>query len=210
MKRNFAKTLLLTLLLIFSISAAGCSGDVKDAENAVQAYLTAVSGLNLDAMEACLSEGKNKDFGIDTSAMSRSYEQTDAYKKAVESMFKSLSGTIEFSFEQTEKTERNKMVVLTKIKFADVNKEAVDEYMQRKTGEYAEDHPELAQRTDIEQSDVGISIMADAYKTFLQTRSKIEKKVPITVVRKGGEWKILNGDENRELKKLFSDIFGTF
>ena len=52
--------------------------------------------------------------------------------------------------------------------------------------------------------------MADAYKTFLQTQNKISSEVAITLVRVRDQWKILNGEENRELKNLLTEIFGTF
>ena len=208
-EKNFARILLSALLLAVLLTA-GCSNDQKEAENSVQAYLTAVSGFNLDAMETCLTEGKNEDFGIDTSMLSKNYVQTDTYKKAVDTMFKSLSATMEFSVNSSEKKTDDTMVVSTTIKYADVNEEAVEQFMQQKTDEYFKEHPELEKKTEIEQSDTGITVMANAYKEFLQTQGKISKDVDITVVRKDGKWKILNGEENSDLKNLLTDIYSTF
>jgi lipoprotein len=210
MKKNMSKGFVWVAVLAAALLFAGCSDGTKEAENAAKAYLTAVSGFNLDVMEACLSEGKNEDFGIDTTVIAKDHEQTDTYKKAVESMFKALSGTVEYSIGQSEQRDKNTVVVNTEIRHADVNKEAVDQFMQQKMDEYADAHPELSQKTEIEQSDVGITVMADAYKTFLQTQNKISSEVAITLVRAGGSWKILNGEENRELKNLLTEIFGTF
>lgn len=210
MKKNMSKGFVWVAVLAAALLFAGCSDGTKEAGNAAKAYLTAVSGFNLDVMEACLSEGKNEDFGIDTTVIAKDHEQTDTYKKAVESMFKALSGTVEYSIGQSEQRDKNTVVVNTEIRYADVNKEAVDQFMQQKMDEYADAHPELSQKTEIEQSDVGITVMADAYKTFLQTQNKISSEVAITLVRAGGSWKILNGEENRELKNLLTEIFGTF
>ena len=210
MNKNITKVLFLVVALAIALICAGCSDDIKDAENTAKAYLTAVSGFNLDMMETFLSEGENEDFGIDTTVIAKNYEQTDTYKKAVESMFKALSGTIEYSIGSSEQRDKNTVVVNANVQFADVNKEAVDQFMQQKMDEYAEAHPKLAQKTEIEQSDIGITVMADAYKTFLQTQNKISKDVAVTVVRIGDQWKILNGEENRDLINLFTDIFGTF
>ena len=117
---------------------------------------------------------------------------------------------MEYSIGQSEQRDKNTVVVNTEIRYADVNKEAVDQFMQQKMDEYADAHPELSQKTEIEQSDVGITVMADAYKTFLQTQNKISSEVAITLVRVRDQWKILNGEENRELKNLLTEIFGTF
>lgn len=210
MKKILAKTLVLILVFCAILLPSGCSDNIQDAENIVKTYLTAVSGFNLDVMEACLSEGENEDFGIDISVLAKNYEQTDTYKKAVESMFKALGGTLEYSIGASEQKDKNKVAVNVTIRHADVNKEAVDQYMQQKVNEYIEANPQLLQKTEIEQSNVSIAVMADAYKTFLQTQNKISKDVLITVIRVKEQWKILNGEENRDLINLLTDIFGTF
>ncbi len=212
MRRNLKKTIISVILVAATFFTYGCSGDgdIKKAETTAKAYLTAVSGFNLDAMETYLSEGTNEDFGIDTTAISKDYQQTDTYKKAVESMFKALGGTMEYTINSSEKIDKETVEIRATIKYADANQEAVDKYMQQRADEYVQMHPEFFYKTELEQSDVGITVMADAYKTFLQMQGKLSRDIKMTLVKKDDMWKVLNGDENRDLVNLFSDIFGTY
>lgn len=204
----FAAWLLLFCTVLLSV---GCSEkNMKNAENTVKTYFTAVSSFNLAAMETCLSDGTNKDFGIDTTVITKGYEQTDAYKKAVESMFKALCGTVEYTIGTSEQQKKDRVVVNITVRYADVNQEAVEQFTRQKVDEYLQDNPQLLQKTEIDRDNIGIEVMADAYKTFLQTQSKISNDISVTVVRVGNQWKILNGEENRELIDWLTDIFGTF
>lgn len=211
MKKTLRRSLALILsVLMVAVSFAGCGKDVKEAEDVVQAYFTAISGFNLDAMETCLSEGSNKDMGVDTSSFERDYVQTDIYKKSVESMFKTLSNTISFTTEGGEIKEDKTAVVAVTLKHADVNQEAVDEFIQTKMDEYAAKHPELLDKTELDQNDINIQVMASAYNDFVKLQPKVSKTLDVVLTKKDGKWKILNGAENSELKALLQSIYGTY
>lgn len=211
MKKTLRRSLALILsVLMVAVSFAGCGKDVKEAEDVVQAYFTAISGFNLDAMETCLSEGSNKDMGVDTSSFERDYVQTDIYKKSVESMFKTLSNTISFTTEGGEIKEDKTAVVAVTVKHADVNQEAVDEFIQTKMDEYLEKHPELLDKTELDQNDINIQVMASAYNDFVKLQPKVSKTLDVVLVKKDGKWKISNATENKELKTLLQGIYGTY
>ncbi len=209
-KKYRVLTAMVSMLLVCGMICTGCGKDLTGAENAVKAYLMAVSGFNLDAMQSCLSEGTNEDFGVDTTVFESSYVQTDTYKKSVESMFKSLSSTVEFTINSSEEIAKNTVSVGVTVKCANVDKAAVDEYMQTKMDEYATLHPELEQKTALDQNDIGITVMADAYKEFVQLQPKTSAFLDIVVKEINGNWKIVNGEENAELKKWLTDVYGTF
>lgn len=211
MNRKLCKSLALVLsVLMVAVHFVGCSTSEKDAEEVVQAYFTAVSGFNLDAMEICLSKGTNKDMGVDTSSFEDDYVQTDTYKKSVESMFKTLSKTITFSIDGSEIKDGKTAVVTVTIKHADVNQEAVDEFMQTKMDEYATKHPELSEKTELDQNDTNIQVMANAYNDFVKIQPKVSKTIGVALVKKDGKWKIVNGSENKELKTVLEGIYGTY
>lgn len=207
LRRNLA--LILSILMV-AISFAGCGKDIKEAEDVVQAYFTAISGFNLDAMETCLSEGENKDMGVDTTTFERDYVQTDIYKKSVESMFKTLSNTISFTTNGGELKDEKTAVVNVTVSHSDVNQEAVDEFIQTKMDEYATKHPELAEKTELDQNDINIQVMASAYNDFVKLQPKVSKTLDVVLIKKDGKWKILNGNENKELKTLLQGIYGTY
>lgn len=211
MVKNFrVLTAMISLLLVCGTICTGCGKDLTEAESAVKAYLMAISGFNLDAMQSCLSEGTNEDFGVDTAVFESSYVQTDTYKKAVESMFKSLSGTVEFTINSSEEIAKDTVSVGVTVKCANVEKSEVDEYMQAKMDEYTTLHPELQQKTALDQNDIGITVMADAYNEFVQLQPKTSTFLDIVVKKINGSWKIVNGEENADLKKWLSDVYGTF
>ncbi len=207
LRRNLA--LILSMLMV-AVSFAGCGEDAKKAEEAAQAYFTAVSGFNLDAMKISLSEGNNKDMGIDTTTFGKDYVQTDIYKKSVESMFKTLSSSITFAIEKSELEDKDIAVVTMTVSHADVNQAAVDEFIQTKMDEYATKHPELSEKTALDQNDINIQVMANAYNDFVKLQPKVSETIDVVLVKKDGKWKILNGTENRELKTLLQGIYGTY
>ncbi len=210
MKKFRVLTAMISMILVCGMICAGCGKDLTGAENTVKAYLMAVSGFNLDAMQSCLSEGTNKDFGVDTAIFESSYVQTDTYKKSVESMFKSLSNTVEFTINSSEEIAKNTVSVGVTVKCANVDKATVDEYMQTKMDEYATLHPELTQKTALDQNDISISVMAGAYNEFVQLQPKTSTFLDIVVKEINGKWKIVNSEENANLKKWLSDVYGTF
>ena len=201
--------ILLTILIMTCF--AGCGNDEKvEIENGVTAYLMAVSGFNLRGMQSCLAEGSNKDFGVDTSVIESGYVQTDTYKKQVESMFKALGATMEFTVDSTEKTDDSTAIAMVTLKCADANEAAVEEYTHRKVDEYIQAHPETVLKTDLDRNDISITVMAQAFNEFVQLQPKVETKVSIVLTKKNGAWKIAAVSENGELKAFLTSVFGTF
>ncbi len=196
------------LLVAVMLSACGCGSDVKQAENAAKAYLTAVSGYNLDIMESSLSEGTNRDFGIDK--ISKDNLQTNAQKQATESMFKSLCGTLGHTIHSVEKKDKKTVVVSATVQYVEVDQETVTQYMLQQADAYVKTHPEFLMKSAQEQENIRITVMEQAFKTYLQTQSKTPRDITITLVKKDGSWKILNGDENHDLVELFAELFSTF
>ena len=211
MKNLLRKSLALILsILMVAVGFSGCGKGAKEAEEVARAYFTAVSGFNLDAMKTCLSKGDNKDMGIDTTTFGNDYVQTDTYKKSVESMFKTLSSSITFAVEKSEIKDEETAVVTVTVKHADVNQEAVDEFIQTKMDEYATKHPEISEKTELDQNDTNIQVMASAYNDFVKLQPKVSETIDVFLTKKDGKWKILNRAENKELKTLLQGIYGTY
>ena len=198
------------MLAVFMISACGCKTDVKNAETVVKAYMTAVSSYNLDIMKTFLSDGTNKDFGIDAEEISETLLQIGINAKSAETMIKSLAGTIGYTINSTEKTNRKTVVVDMTVQYPEVEQETVRQYIQQQADAYISTNSRYSSKTGIEQRNIYIAVMVEAYKTYLQTQNKISRDVSITLVKKDGTWKILNGAENRDLAQLLADIFATF
>ncbi len=210
LKQMINKSIVILLTLALTASFAGCGRqDKTQIENCVSVYLTAVSGFNLDAMNLCLEDGENKDYGIDTSTFESAYVQTDTYKKQVESMFKALSATILFTVDSSEQTSNTTAVVNVTVSSADVSETAVGEYMQRKVDEYAQEHPELASKTDLEQNDMNITVMANAYKEFVKLQPRVEHSFEIFVCKKDNQWKIAGASKNTQLVGFLKNTYGT-
>ena len=212
MKLYFKKILLGAFTILLSaLLLCGCNEEaLKSAESVVHTYLTALSGFNVKAMESCLSEGTNKDFGIDTSIIGTDYVQTATYKKAVESMLKGLSGTIQFSINSSEVATDNTIVVNVTISAADVKQEDVDSYMVSRMDAYVQAHPELAGKSDLEQNDISIQVMSETYNEFVKLQPKVEQTFDITLIEKDDSWKIASSDANKPLVDWLSDLYGTF
>lgn len=196
------------LLVTVMFSACGCGSDVKQAENAAKAYLTAVSSYNLDIMESALSEGTNKDFGVDVTKILNNDLQTNAQKQAAESMLKALFGTMGYTINSVEKTDRKTVVAGVTVQYAEVDQAMAMQHIQQEADAYVTRHPEIQTKTAPEQENIRITVMIQAYKTYLQTQNKTSRDVTITLVKKNGSWKILNGAENHDLVELFADLFG--
>ncbi len=208
--RNVTRKMITIWLCLIMLFCVGCSSALTKAENIVQVYLTALTNFNLDAMKTSLTEGTNEEMGIDTSVYESNYVQTDTYKKAVDSMYKALGRTIEFTIKGSEKQEDGTVVVHTTLKCADVNETAVDEFMQIRMDEYVQKNPSYAEKTELDQNNIGITVMAEAYAEFVQLQPKTSDDVDIYVKKMDGQWRIINGDQNAELKDWISGVFGTF
>ena len=210
MKYTGRKILAVLLMLCALLTAAGCRTDLTEAENTVQVYLMALSNFNLDAMKASLTEGTNEDMGIDTSVYQSEFVQTDVYKKSVDTMYKALSKTVEFTIHSAEKQEDGSYLVDTTVKCADVNQEAVDEFMQIRMDEYTQKHPEILEKTELDQNNIGITVMAEAYGEFVQLQPKAERDIKISVSGENDQWRIISDERNNDLKQWIKDMFGTY
>lgn len=210
MAHIWKKTIAVLLALSVLLCMTGCKKDLTKAENAVQVYLTALAGFNLDAMEAILTEGSNEDMGVDLSAYEKDFVVTDEHKATLDTMYKALCETAGFQINSSEQIEKGTVKVYVTLKRADVQEAAVDEYMQAKMAAYMEAHPKMLEKTELEQTNIGITVMTQAYKEFVKVQPKIEKELGILVRKTDGKWKIVNDSGNRELKQWLGDMFGIF
>ena len=197
-------------LLLTLLATVGCTEQTSNATTAVQVYMVALSNFNLSAMEDSITEGSNQDMGIDTSIYEVHNVQTDAYKKAVDSMYHALSETIEFEIHGTEDVGDGIMLVDTTLKCADVNQQAVAELVQSKVDEYIRKHPSYERKTETEKNDIAIRIIAEAYKEFVRIEPKVSEKIKIAVTETDNGWRVINGDRNYDLKQWIQGVFGTF
>lgn len=204
---KFAKRLLsIVMLLAVLLTFTGCGNGTAEAENLLKTYFSALNGFNTDAMKKCLISDNEYDIGFSTESISDSYVQTDNYKKSVESMFKGLSDTFIFTINSNEVVDKATVKFNVTIKHADVNEEAVNNYIQRKVDNYVEKHPEYFDLNEIEQSDTSIAVMADAYSQYLQITERVTKDIDILVTKVDNNWKIETA-KNYELFDLLTTVF---
>lgn len=204
---KFAKRLLSIVVLIAVIlTFAGCSNSTAEAENLLKTYFSALNGFNTDAMKKCLVSDNEYDIGFSTETISDGYVQTDNYKKSVESMFKGLSDTFVFNINSTEAVDKATVKFNVTFKYADVNEEAVNNYVQGKVDNYVEKHPSYFDLNEIEQSDTSIAVMADAYSQYLQITKRVTQDINILVTRVGDSWKIETA-KNYELFDILTQLF---
>lgn len=208
MLRTWKKTIAVLLAAAVLLCMAGCKKDFTNAESAVQVYLTALAGFNVDAMEAILTEGTSEDMGVDLSAYEQDFVVTDDHRATLDILYKTLCETVEFQINSSEQVEKDTVQVYVTLKRADVKEAEVDEYLQASMDAYVEAHPGLLQMTEQEQTNIGIAVMTEAYKEFVQMQPETEKELGILVRETDGKWKIVNDGGNSELKQWLSDMFG--
>lgn len=204
---KFAKRLLsIMMLVVVFLTFTGCGNDTAEAENLLKTYFSALNGFNTDAMKKCLISDNEYDIGFSTETMSEGYVQTDNYKKSVESMFKGLSDTFVFTINSTEAIDKTTVKFNVTFKYADVNEEAVNNYVQGKVDNYVEKHPSYFDLNEIEQSDTSIAVMADAYSQYLQITKRVTQDIDILVTKVGNSWKIESA-KNYELFDILTQLF---
>lgn len=214
--KNLVKRFCIPVLFIFCITTfCGC-GNKNTAENIhgapeaeiiTNAFLTAVSAFNLDAMNTLISQGTYADLGIDTTAISKEIERTSTYKESVRSMFRSLADTIIFNINSSKLIDQETALVDVTFQYVDANEEELNTFMQQKVDDYAKGNPDYFQLPAIEQEDISISVMADAYRKFMQIQPKVSVDIPITVVKVGNTWKVENSSINQKLIDVLSLVF---
>lgn len=204
---NFAKRLLsIVMILAVLFAFAGCGGSTAGAEELLKTYFSALNGFNTDAMAKCIVSDNEYKIGFSTETISDGYVQTDNYKKSVESMFKGLSNTFSFTINSTEAVDKTTVKFNVTVKHADVNEEAVNNYVQGKVDNYVTKHPSYFDLNEIEQSDTSIAVMADAYNQYLQITERVTKDIDILVTKVGNNWKIETA-KNYQLFSLLTEVF---
>lgn len=204
---KFAKRLLsIMLTCVVLLTFAGCGADTSGAENLLKTYFSALNGFNADAMAKCLVSDNEHDIGFSTETISDGYVQTDNYKKSVESMFKGLSDTFVFTINSSETVDKQTVKFNVTMKYADVNEEAVNTYVQGKVDNYVTKNPSFFDLNEIEQSDTSIAVMADAYNQYLQITERVTTDITVLVTKVSGSWKIETA-KNYELFNLLATLF---
>lgn len=204
---KFAKRLLsIVILVVVLLTFTGCGNGTAEAENLLKTYFSALNGFNTDAMKKCLISDNEYDIGFSTETISDGYVQTDNYKKSVESMFKGLSDTFVFTINSSEAVDKTTVKFNVTIKHANVDEEAVNNYVQGKVDNYVTKHPSYFDLNEIEQSDTSIAVMADAYNQYLQITERVTKDIDVLVTKVGNNWKIETA-KNYELFELLTTVF---
>lgn len=205
--KKIISSLLIIIMLMSLIAFSGCSQNVTEAENKLKVYFSALSGFNTNAMKDCVEGDDEDDIGFSTENISDSYIQTENYKKSVEDMYRALAKTFEFVIDSSEEKDDGRVEFDITMKHANVDETAMTEYTNGKVDAYVLKHPSFYDLNEIEQNDKAISVIADAYKQYLQITKRSEKKITITVSKEDGEWKI-NTDDNKAFFDFLADLFG--
>ena len=204
---KIAKRLIsIIMICLMLVTFAGCGNETAQAEELLKTYFSALNGFNTDAMKKCIVSDNEFEIGFSTETISDGYVQTDNYKKSVESMFKGLSDTFAFTINSTEAVDKTTVKFNVTVKHADVNEEAVNNYVQGKVDNYVTKHPSYFDLNEIEQSDTSIAVMADAYNQYLQITQRVTKDIDILVTKVGNSWKVETA-KNYELFQLLSEVF---
>ena len=198
------------MLLLSSLAFSGCSSDEVDletVENTLKVYFSAVSGFNIGAMSDFVEGEDEDDVGFSTENISDEYAQTEKYKRSIKDMYTSLAKTLKFTIESKELTADNKVEFLVNVKYADVEKDPMNEYVNSKVDEYIETNPYFYAMNEIQQNDTAIKVMAEAYDDYLEITEKLEKSFKITMSEETGSFKIHTKD-NKEFFDFLADLFG--
>ena len=204
--KKVVSLVLACMMVISCLIFSGCSADTTEAENSLKAYLSSLKGFNTDAMKTYVVGDEEGEIGFTTDTFSADYIQTDNYKNAVESMFKALGSTISYEIDAVNSIDENQVNFDITLKCADVNEEAMNEYIQKKVDTYLERNPGFYYLNEIEQNDTMIQVQADSYKQFLQITQKETKNFTLTVSKVGESWKV-KVDQNRDFFKFLSQLF---
>ena len=208
--KKIVSGLLISVMLLSAFAFSGCSSDDVDldaVESTLKVYFSAVSGFNLGAM-ADFVEGENEDdVGFSTENISDEYVQTEKYKRSIKDMYASLGKTLKFTIESKELTDDGNVVFSVKVKYADVEKDPMNEYVNAKVDEYIALNPYFYAMNEIQQNDTAIKVMAQAYDDYLEITEKLEKGFKITMSEETGSFKIHTKD-NKEFFEFLSDLFG--
>lgn len=210
MAKKIKSLLLIVLATVLLFVGCGNKSVPQEAEGIVKTFFTALPGLNTDVMNACISEGDVKDFGIDTSLFSKEAQGTETYKNSVQNMMKSMCATIEYTVNSSEFIDKNKVAVNVTLKHADSNEEAVNEYIDYRIDNYMKKYPVFNSKTESEQNEILIQVIENAYITFLNNHEKVTKDINVVVECKNDKWKIVNSDDNSEIKSFLSDILRVY
>ncbi len=207
-KRLLSIIVLVAVIFTFSGCAGGGGDDdgMYEAESLLKIYFSALSGFNTDVMETCLVSDNEYSVGFSIETISDQYNQTNYYKKQVEKMFKGLGNTFSFTINSSEMVDESTVKFNVTVSHASVNEDDVNDYVQEKVDDYVTMNPEYFAMTEIEQNDVSIAVMADAYNRYLQIAERVTNDIDILVTKVEGSWKIETA-KNHELFSLLAEVF---
>lgn len=209
--RKCLKCSIALVLLSFMVLFCGCESEpMVEVENITRAYLTSVSAFNMDAMNSFLTEGTHEELGVHLSNILEAEDKSKIYKQAMESMLRSAAGTMKYNIHSLEMLDEQTAVVHTTISYAVAEQTAIDQHMQEQVDAYIVRHPAVLSRTPAEQEDIAVSVMADAYKSFIRAQDSVSQDVDVVLCKTEKGWKVINGDENESLELFLSKLFETY
>ena len=198
------------IMMVSTCLFSGCSENKIDAdavETTLKVYLSAVNGFNLNAMADFVEGEDEDDVGFSTENISDEYVQTQKYKRSIKDMYTSLAKTLKFTIESKEVTDDGKVKFSVKVKYADVEEEPMNQYVNAKVDEYVALNPYFVAMNEIQQNDTAIKVMAEAYDEYLEITEKLEKTFTITMSKETGSFKV-HTEENKEYFEFLADLFG--
>ena len=207
--RKIISCVLACMLILSAVAFSGCSSvDEEGAERSLKVYFSALSGFNMKAMdENVIGENEDGDFGFEIKELSEDYSQSDNYKKRVEDMMKTLSGTISFDINSRETVDENTVKFNVTMKYADVNERELNQFVIDRTDRYYNDNLEKISKMDeFEYNEEMIGVYADTYEEFVTRQGKTSKDFELVVTKVDGNWRV-ETVKNKEFFKFLEELF---
>lgn len=207
--RKIISCVLACMLMLSAVAFSGCSSvDEEGAERSLKVYFSALTGFNTKAMdENVIGENEDGDFGFEVKELSDDYRQSDNYKKRVEDMMKTLSGTIGYTINSREAVDENTVKFDITMKYADVNERELNQFIVERTDRYIEDNYDKISKMDsFEYEEEMIGVYADTYEEFVTRQGKTSKDFELVVTKVDDSWRLetaKNKDFFEFLEKLF-------
>lgn len=207
--RKIISCILACMLMLSAVVFSGCSSvDEEGAERSLKVYFSALSGFNTKAMdENVIGENEDGDFGFEVEELSDDFRQSDNYKKRVEDMMKTLSGTIGFDINSREAVDENTVKFNVTMKYADVNERELNQFIKDRTDRYIEDNlTKIGKMDEFEYNEEMIGVYADTYEEFVTRQGKTSKDFELVVTKVDGSWRIETA-KNKEFFKFLEELF---
>ena len=207
--RKIISCVLACMLLLSAFAFSGCSSvDEEGAERSLKVYLSALTGFNMKAMdENVIGENEDGDFGFEVKELSDDYRQSDNYKKRVEDMMRTLSGTISYDINSREAVDENTVKFNITLKYADVNERELNQFIVERTDRYIENNYTKIDKMDtFEYEEEMIGVYADTYEEFVTRQGKTTKDFELVVTKINGNWRIETA-KNKEFFEFLEELF---